>query len=100
MPDDRPEYYRREPRSLAALLPLLLLVVSLLLVVQVWNLWTRTGLPVRALQPDAKPRPVAPGGGLAENEKATIALFKQSSKAVVHITTSEVGRDYFTLSEM
>jgi S1-C subfamily serine protease len=95
-----PDHYRPQPRSLTTLLPLLLMLVSLLLVVQVWNLWKRTGLPVRTLQPDAKPRPIAPAGDLAEDEKATIALFKQTSKAVVHITTSEVGRDYFTLSEM
>lgn len=95
-----PEYYRRQPRSLTTLLPLLLVLVSALLVVQVWNLWKRGGLPPRTLQPDAKPRPIAPAGDLAEDEKATIALFKQASKAVVHITTSEVGRDFFTLSEM
>jgi len=96
-----PEYYSRpQPRSLTTLLPLLLVLVSALLVVQVLNLWKRGGLPVRTLQPDAKPRPIAPAGDLAEDEKATIALFKQDSKAVVHITTSEIGRDYFTLSEM
>jgi S1-C subfamily serine protease len=94
-----PEYYRPQPRSLTTLLPLLLVLVSALLVVQVWNLWKRGGLPTRTLQPDATARPIAPAGDLAEDEKATIALFKQSSKSVVHITTSEVGRDYFTLSE-
>jgi S1-C subfamily serine protease len=92
--------YRPQPRSLTTLLPLLLFLVSVLLVAQVWNLWNRGGLPVRTLQPEAKARPIAPAGDLAEDEKATIALFKQSSKSVVHITTSEVGRDYFTLSEM
>src|SRR5436305_8206590 len=100
MSDDRPEYYRREPRSLGALLPLLLLLVSLLLIVQVWNLWTHSGAPSRALDPNAQPRPIAPAGDLAEDEKATIALFKQSSKSVVHITTSEVGRDFFTRNEL
>jgi S1-C subfamily serine protease len=58
------------------------------------NLWRRGGLPSRSLQPDAKARPIAPAGDLAEDEKATIALFKQASKSVVHITTSEVGRDF------
>jgi len=90
----------RGPRTLTTLLPILLVLVGLLLIVQVWNLWTRGGLPVRSLQPDAQPRPIAPAGDLAADEKATIALFKQASKAVVHITTSEVGRDFFTLSEM
>jgi S1-C subfamily serine protease len=100
MSDDRAAYYRREPRSLGALLPLVLLLVSLLLIVQVWNLWTHGHVPSRALDPTAKPRPIAPAGDLAEDEKATIALFKQSSKSVVHITTSEVGRDFFTQGEM
>src|SRR4051812_26565633 len=100
MSDDRAAYYRREPRSLGAVLPLVLLLVSLLLIVQVWNLWTHGHVPSGALDPTAKPRPIAPAGDLAEDEKATIALFKQSSKSVVHITTSEVGRDFFTQGEM
>ncbi|MBW8885397.1 MAG: hypothetical protein JF612_11645, partial [Planctomycetia bacterium] len=71
-----PEYYRSQPRSLTTLLPLLLVLVSALLVVQVWNLWKRDGFPVRTLQSDAQARPIAPAGDLAEDEKATIALFK------------------------
>jgi S1-C subfamily serine protease len=86
---------RREHRGLSALLPLLLVLVAALLIVQVMNLWRRGGLPSRALQPDAVARPIAPAGDLAEDEKATIALFKQASRSVVHITTSEVGRDFF-----
>ncbi|HMC10177.1 MAG TPA: trypsin-like peptidase domain-containing protein [Pirellulaceae bacterium] len=89
-----PEYYRREPRTLTTLLPLLLVLVTALLLVQIWNLWSRGGLPMRSLDPAAKPRPIAPAGNLAEDEKATIALFKQASKSVVHITTSEIGRDF------
>jgi S1-C subfamily serine protease len=99
MSDPR-EYFRREPASLTRLVPLLLLLVGLLLIVQVWSLWTRGGLPTRTLDPNAKARPVTPAGDLAEDEKATIELFKRASKSVVHITTSEVGRDYFTLSEL
>jgi S1-C subfamily serine protease len=84
-----------------ALLPLLMVLVVALLVVQVMNLWRRGGLPARALVSDAQPRPVAPAGDLAEDEKATIALFKQASRSVVHITTSEVWRDFsFNESEV
>lgn len=100
MPNHDDSNSRRDPRTLTTLLPILMVLVSLLLVVQVWSLWTRGALPVRSLQLDAKPRPIAPAGKLGEDEKATIALFKQASKAVVHITTSEVGRDFFTMSEM
>jgi S1-C subfamily serine protease len=89
------DYSRPQPRSLTTLLPLLLFLVAILLAVQVWSLLSRRGLPSRVLDPTARPRPIAPAGNLAEDEKATIALFKQSSKAVVHITTSEIGRDFF-----
>src|SRR5439155_4205299 len=89
----------RESRSLTALLPLLVLLVAALLVVQSWNLFSRVGLPSVRFDPSAQPRPIAPAGDLAEDEKATISLFKQSSHSVVHITTSEIGRDYFTLNE-
>jgi len=88
--DPRPAH-----RSLTALLPLLVFLVAILLVVQVWTLTGRGGLPSRSLDPTAQPRPIAPAGDLAEDEKATIELFKQASKSVVHITTSEIGRDFF-----
>ncbi|HMC10209.1 MAG TPA: hypothetical protein VKH44_02920, partial [Pirellulaceae bacterium] len=74
-----PESYRPQPRTLTTLLPLLLVLVTALLLVQIWNLWNRGALPMRSLDPAAKPRPIAPAGNLAEDEKATIALFKQAS---------------------
>ena len=43
---------------------------------------------------DAEPRPITPRGDLSSGEKATIDLFRQSSRSVVYITTSEVGRDF------
>src|SRR5437762_11739394 len=94
-----PDEPRPQSRSLTALMPLLVLLVAILLVVQVWTLAGRGGLPSRALDPKAQPRPIAPAGDLAEDEKATIALFKQASKSVVHITTSEVGRDVLSFSD-
>jgi S1-C subfamily serine protease len=46
-------------------------------------------------------RPITPGGNLAEDERATIELFKQSSRSVVYITTSAVGRDlHFNYAEI
>jgi S1-C subfamily serine protease len=51
-----------------------------------------------AAAPDATPRPVTPRGELAPDEKATIALFRQASPSVVHITTLTVARDFFTLN--
>jgi S1-C subfamily serine protease len=93
-------YHRHEANPLTRLVPLLLLLFVLLLILQVWNVWSRGMLPSRTLDANATPRPIAPAGDLAEDEKATIALFKQASKSVVHITTSEIGHDYFTLNEL
>jgi S1-C subfamily serine protease len=100
MHEELQDYSRHHSTSLTRLVPLLLLLVVLLLLVQVWNLWPRGTLPSRALDPNSKPRPVAAAGDLAEDEKATVALFKQASKSVVHITTSAIGHDYFTLNEL
>ena len=81
-------------RSLIILLPLLILVLVLPSVVATWVLTRYSVPPVPQLDPTAAPRPIAPAGDLAEDEKATIRLFKQSSASVVYITTSEVGRDF------
>lgn len=88
----RPPQPAQRPLALAWLLVAL---VGLLLAVQIWSLSRRPGLPSRQLDPAAQPRPVTPAGDLAEDEKATIALFKQASQSVVHITTSDVARDFF-----
>jgi S1-C subfamily serine protease len=48
--------------------------------------------------PRAVPRPIAPRGELAAEEKATIALFRQASPSVVNITTIAIQRDLFTLN--
>jgi S1-C subfamily serine protease len=59
-----------------------------------WSATKRSVLPTAHLDPSAEPRPIAPAGDLAADEKATISLFKQASKSVVYITTTEVGRDF------
>lgn len=51
-----------------------------------------------AAAPEVTPRAVTPRGELAADEKATIALFRQASPSVVHITTLTVARDFFTLN--
>ena len=92
----------RQPRSLVALVPLLVFLVAIMLVVQIWSLARRGGImPVATLDPDARPRPIAPAGNLAADEQAMIELFKQSSRSVVYISTSAVGRDIdFNVLEM
>jgi S1-C subfamily serine protease len=68
------------------------MLVAVMLGLQVWNA-VRDRRPLAVLDPAAKPRPIAPAGDLAADEKATISLFKQSSRSVVHITTAAVARD-------
>ena len=48
--------------------------------------------------PRATTRAVAPRGDLAPAEKSTIALFRQASPSVLHITAISVQRDLFTLN--
>jgi S1-C subfamily serine protease len=89
-----------EPRSLRRLVPLLVFLVVVMLIVQFWQMFGQR-LPIAALDPSAQPRPIAPAGDLAADEKATIALFKQSSRSVVHITTLAAARDFsFNLVEV
>jgi S1-C subfamily serine protease len=47
--------------------------------------------------PRAMARPVIARGELAPQEKSTVALFRQASPSVVHITAIAVQRDLFTL---
>jgi len=90
----QPSYHPPQSRLLLSLVPVLLALVAALLLVQLWALWDGFGgLPSRRLDPTAEPRPITPAGDLAADEKATIALFKEASQSVVHITTKEVGRD-------
>lgn len=81
-------------RALVALVPLIILMLILPAVVAMWVMNRYSALPIPQLDPAAAPRPIAPAGDLAEDEKATIRLFKQSSASVVYITTSEIGRDF------
>jgi S1-C subfamily serine protease len=61
----------------------------------VWQLVARGAV---LTDPSAASRPVTPRGDLAEGEKAIIALFRQASPSVVHITTIARTRDFFTLN--
>jgi S1-C subfamily serine protease len=47
-------------------------------------------------RPAAQPRPVAARGDLAEDEKGTIALFREASPSVVYITTLARRIDFWT----
>jgi S1-C subfamily serine protease len=50
--------------------------------------------PHSLFDPNAAPREITPRGDLAEDEKATIAIFKADNQSVVHITTSALRADF------
>jgi S1-C subfamily serine protease len=90
------DYYSRPPKrgSAAAIIwPLVLLVILALILV--WRFWPHHDAE---LNPQARQRPVTPGGKLAEAENSAIALYKSAAPSVVHVTNLEVLRDRFSLN--
>src|ERR1700730_1710483 len=61
----------------------------------IWRFWPRD--PDSGLNPDATPRAITPRGVLAEDEKATIALYRQTAPSVVHVTRISRRQDPFSL---
>ena len=59
---------------------------------------TTRSAPAESAESRTIPRAVTPRSDLDAEEKATIALFRQSSPSVVHITTLAVQQDLFTLN--
>jgi S1-C subfamily serine protease len=55
-------------------------------------------LAAPAQRGDVPSRPIAPRGPLAADEMANIDVFKRLSPSVVHITTLEAARDFFSRS--
>jgi S1-C subfamily serine protease len=93
MVDDRTESYSR-PRptaggSVNGWLVAILLIAVAALYLQVNGYW-----PQPLLDPNSTPREVTPRGNLAEDEQATIQLFRAVNQSVVHITTTAMERDY------
>src|SRR5580704_1829980 len=93
MAEDRPETYSRSVPSAGGSVNGWLVAILLILVAALYlqfnGLW-----PQPLLDPNAKPRAVTPRGNLAEDEQATIELFKSVNQSVVHITTSAISGDY------
>jgi len=59
---------------------------------------TTRSAPAQGAESRTTPRVATPRSDLDAEEKATIALFRQSSPSVVHITTLTVRQDLFTLN--
>ena len=74
---------RRGESHLAWILLAVLIILGGFWVARNWN----TGLPEVTRDPEARPRPVMARGDLADDEQATIELFRQASKSVVFINT-------------
>jgi S1-C subfamily serine protease len=88
-----PDYPGPSRSPVASIWPLAVIVLALVVGVQALYhraAGTRSPLPNTAFVS----RPIAPAGDLAQDERSTIALFKQASRSVVYITTAAVGRDF------
>jgi S1-C subfamily serine protease len=92
---DRP---RHRPLWTSLLFPLLLILLVALSAFLLRRFLPRGGSS--GLDPDAAPRAVTPRGDLAQDEKATVAIFREASPSVVHITTLNVRQDEFSLDQM
>ncbi len=85
----------RSPRPASQLgwTPAVILLVGGAILLQNW-IMSRGRIGANPILPPAiETVPVIPRGNLAEDERSTIELFRQSSKSVVYITSIEVGRD-------
>jgi len=87
-----PSYHPPSRRNWAAMGLVWVVVFAL-----VWA-WMRPEQGTPVLNPMAEPRGVVARGNLTEDEQANIDVFKEASPSVVHIRTSDVTRDFFTLN--
>lgn len=72
------------------------LMMLLIVVLLVWIFFERGGMPGQGRNPKWEDRPVTPRGDLAEDEKATIEIFRRASPSVVYIRNIAVRQDIFT----
>ena len=82
------------PERRSPLMGWLLPIFCLLLGFAFYRFWIDRG------RVSTEPRPVTARGDLAQDEKATIDLFKENSRSVVFITTLRAARDIRTLNLM
>jgi S1-C subfamily serine protease len=84
---------QRPPRG-PSLLPWLFLLIAAGFIVW-WQFWPHGR---SLLNPNEPLKPVTARGSLAEDEKATIEIYKHARESVVYITTFSVGSDVFGLT--
>jgi S1-C subfamily serine protease len=63
----------------------------------VWSI-VRPAQPTPLHDARSEPRPVTPRADLIPEEKATVEVFHEASPAVVYVTSSELGRDFFSFN--
>ena len=80
-------------KSVSSLKPF---VILLLIAIAFWGLFGSDDF--RKVSRKADPRPVTARGDLAEDEKNTIEVFKNTSPSVVYITTLALRRGLFSLN--
>jgi S1-C subfamily serine protease len=86
---------QRRPSRTVWLLPLAVALLAALVVSRL------VGGRLFGREPPAEPRPVSARGDLAEDEKATIELFRRASPSVVFITTlAQQARGFFEVQEV
>jgi len=91
--------FRTPQRSSTLVLWVVVLVLSGCVAVLSWYVLQLRPPAVRATPP-LLPIKVTPRGDLSQTEKTTVEIFKQASPSVVHITTLEVRRDFFSRNVM
>ena len=96
--DSKAKYRIRSLRGSAGIR----LLVVILAVAALWWFKPWEGIFGRpdATRTEAVPRAVAARGSLAEDEQNNIAVFKNVSPSVVHITTLELARNFLSLDVM
>jgi len=88
--DDRPTFGQTVRGTTWLWLVLIVLVAG-----YGWRRWHGQQVGARA---EPRPRPVTPRGNLAEDEQATIELFRKAAPSVVHITTLAERVEPFSLN--
>lgn len=93
LPERLAQFFRPIFSSVGRVSPVVLLLLAL---AGLWlfNETFRPGL----FDPDAEPRVVTARGDLADDEKATIELFRSASPSVVYITSMALRRNLFSLN--
>jgi S1-C subfamily serine protease len=86
-----PSAPRREGGGMSVLAWALPLALTALVIVLAWKLYQ--SMPKATRDPRAESRTVTARGDLADDEKATIALFRAASPAVVQVTSFQPGTD-------